>query len=151
MGADQQSIAIVPAVTFSAANAFKYLGSEILFCDIIPDTGILCLNHLEELLSTINPSEFSSLHCSGIPRRKYSATTRLKEISEKYQCVLIEDASHSFGASHWNQPLEKEQNLETVIALTQFVWVFIPLSISAAEKAGLFWLIPRIWLKKPKD
>ena len=42
MGADQQSIAIVPAVIY-LPNAFKYLGSEILFCDIIPDTGILCL------------------------------------------------------------------------------------------------------------
>mgnify|MGYP000520253903 CR=1 FL=1 len=80
MGADQQSIAIVPAVTFSAtANAFKYLGSEILFCDIIPDTGILCLNHLEELLSTINPSEFSKVFIvAGFLRRNYSATNSIK-------------------------------------------------------------------------
>ena len=102
MGADQQSIAIVPAVTFSAtANAFKYLGSEILFCDIIPDTGILCLNHLEELLSTINPSKFSKVFIVAVSfAGNIPPLTRLKEISEKYQCVLIEDASHSFGASH---------------------------------------------------
>ena len=37
LGVGEQSIGVVPAITFSAtANAFRYLGAEVRFCDVDP-------------------------------------------------------------------------------------------------------------------
>ena len=103
LGAESSSIAIVPAVTFSAtANAFKYLGSKVIFCDIDSETGILSLEHLEEILSELNhltdnqrgfitPVSFAGM---------VAPLQRCREISKKYGFHLIEDASHSFGATN---------------------------------------------------
>ena len=101
LGAGPSSIAIVPAVTFSAtANAFRYLGSRVIFCDIVPETGVLSIEHLERILS--------ELKCSDRKQRGFitpvsfagmvAPLQRCREISKKYGFHLIEDASHSFGA-----------------------------------------------------
>ena len=50
LGVDSQSVGVVPAITFSAtANAFRYLGAQVRFCDINPRTGLICLESLESI------------------------------------------------------------------------------------------------------
>ena len=54
MGATEESIGIVPAVTFSAtANAFRYLGAKVIFCDVNPTDGIIDLNSLSQILEDL--------------------------------------------------------------------------------------------------
>jgi len=48
LGVNAHSIAIVPAISFAAtANAFRYLGCKVIFCDIVAKTGLMCTRHLE--------------------------------------------------------------------------------------------------------
>ena len=40
-GINQESLGIVPAITFAAtANALRYQGAKVQFCDVDPKTGI---------------------------------------------------------------------------------------------------------------
>jgi dTDP-4-amino-4,6-dideoxygalactose transaminase len=60
IGVNEQTIGIVPAITFSAtANAFRYLGAEVQFCDVNPDNGLICLDSLEIILKEANLEEFA--------------------------------------------------------------------------------------------
>lgn len=102
LGANDSSIAIVPAITFAAtANAFRYLGCKVIFCDVTPETGLICTIHLESILSnlprlSVGQSGFIvpvSLAGSTAPLR------RCLELANQYKFNLIEDASHAFGAS----------------------------------------------------
>ena len=65
LGVNKSSIGIVPAITFAVtANAYRYLGAEVLFCDIDPKSGLICTNHLKKTLIEVrkdNPEKkFSS-------------------------------------------------------------------------------------------
>ena len=117
LGAEASSIAIVPAVTFSAtANAFKYLGSKVIFCDIDPETGLLSIEHLEEILSDLNQSKHNQkgfitpVSFAGM----VAPLQDCREISNKYGFHLIEDASHSFGAT--NEKTDRSGDCERVDA-----------------------------------
>ena len=97
MGVDNQSIGFVPAVTFSAtANAFRYLGAQVVFCDIIPETGIIDLNSLREQLMRFRSmrrgvSAITPVSLAG----KVAPLAEAKQLANSFECRLIEDASHS--------------------------------------------------------
>ena len=43
IGVDADSVGIVPAITFAAtANAFRYLGAEVRFCDVGQESSSHC-------------------------------------------------------------------------------------------------------------
>ncbi|MEK9773441.1 MAG: aminotransferase class I/II-fold pyridoxal phosphate-dependent enzyme, partial [Opitutae bacterium] len=102
IGVCPQTIGIVPAVTFSAtANAFRYLGAEVRFCDVDQQTGLLCLDSLTSLLENIKPAP---CQCPILiaPVSFAGATAPLDEldgIAAKFGFRVIEDASHSPGST----------------------------------------------------
>ena len=58
LGIDENSIGIVPAVTFSAtANALKYQGAKPIFCDVDPESGLIDLESVEGILNNLNPGQ----------------------------------------------------------------------------------------------
>lgn len=101
LGINQETIGIVPAITFAAtANAFRYLGADVRFCDVNSETGLICLESLKAVLNTI---EFKSKVTPGViaPVSFAGATAPLpdiKNLAKSYQLKVIEDASHSPGA-----------------------------------------------------
>jgi len=99
-GISPNSVGIVPAVTFSAtANAFRYLGAQVIFCDINPATGLIDPVSLEECLNSckldsravhaISPVSFAG---------KVAPLAVCRELASAHGCKVIEDASHSPGA-----------------------------------------------------
>ena len=100
LGINDQSVGFVPAVTFAAtANAFRYLGAQVVFCDIIPETGIIDLNSLREQL--IKFRSMSKGICAITPvslAGKVAPLAEAKKLANSFECRLIEDASHSAGA-----------------------------------------------------
>jgi dTDP-4-amino-4,6-dideoxygalactose transaminase len=100
MGVDNQSIGFVPAVTFSAtANAFRYQGAKVAFCDINPETGIIDLNSLEEQLVKFRAKSKSRCVISPVSfAGKVAPLLEAKKLANSYNCLLFEDASHSAGA-----------------------------------------------------
>ena len=54
IGINQKSLGIVPAITFAAtANALRYEGANVQFCDVEPETGLISIESLEECLSKV--------------------------------------------------------------------------------------------------
>ena len=101
LGVNSDSIGIVPSVTFAAtANAFRYLGAKVLFCDVNPDDGIISLSSLEEMLiharknCKFNIGVISAVSLAG----KSAPLAKINELAKKYDFLLVEDASHSPGA-----------------------------------------------------
>ena len=100
-GVNPKTIGIVPAITFSAtANAFRYLGAEVRFCDVDEKTGLICLDSLNSILQS-NEYQFDSSLGVVSPVSFAGATAPLEEIKNLTQIQglrVIEDASHSPGA-----------------------------------------------------
>ena len=100
LGINEKSIGFVPAVTFSAtANAFRYQGADVVFCDINPETGIIDLNSLESQLGKFR--NLSEGTCAITPvslAGKVAPLIEARKLADSFGCSLIEDASHSAGA-----------------------------------------------------
>ncbi len=101
IGVGPKTIGIVPAITFAAtANAFRYLGAEVRFCDVDDRTGLLCLSSLEEILRDLS---LDACDCPGVisPVSFAGATAPLADVqkcAKKYGFRVVEDASHSPGS-----------------------------------------------------
>ena len=101
IGVNEQTIGITPAVTFSAtANALRYLGAEVQFCDVNPDSGLICLDSLEVILKEANLQKGV---CPGVisPVSFAGATAPIPgvhKLASRYGFKVIEDASHSPGS-----------------------------------------------------
>ena len=101
LGVNSKTVGIVPAITFAAtANAFRYLGAKVQFCDIDPCTGLICLNALESILKNLKPN---TTGCPVVisPVSFAGAVAPLEEIQRICSGTgfrVVEDASHSPGA-----------------------------------------------------
>ncbi|MDG1138709.1 MAG: aminotransferase class I/II-fold pyridoxal phosphate-dependent enzyme [Opitutales bacterium] len=111
LGASPSSIAIVPAITFAAtANAFRYLGSDVIFCDVVPETGHICIHHLEKILSSIPKLKndqkgfIAPVSFAGA----IAPLERCNQLASRYNFQVIEDASHAVGAWTHNENGKKK-------------------------------------------
>tara|TARA_Y200000002_G_C22688347_1_gene666933 strand:- start:1766 stop:2920 length:1155 start_codon:yes stop_codon:yes gene_type:complete len=88
------------AISFVASsNCALYCGAKVDFVDIDPDTYNLCPNKLEEKLKVAKkedrlPKILVPVHLSGQP----ADLQKIKNLSNKYNFKIIEDASHAIGA-----------------------------------------------------
>ena len=83
---------IVPAMTFIAtANVVLHAGAEVVFCDVEPDTGLMDLNQVEEVLKTTpNVKAIIPVHLYGqmVDMRAF------KQLADKYGVKILEDCAH---------------------------------------------------------
>ena len=100
LGINGQSTGIVPPITFAAsANALLYLGSRVVFCDVNPETGLLCTNSLQKILNELEFDEHSSNVVVPVSFAGSLAPLReIAEISAPKGFEMLEDAAHSPGA-----------------------------------------------------
>lgn len=90
---------ITTPITFAAsANSILYSRGEVDLIDIDPETFLIDLNLLEEKLKNSKKGEYAGIipvAFSGLPVNM----EQLKNITDKYNLWVIEDASHAPGAS----------------------------------------------------
>ena len=90
---------ITTPITFVAsANGFRYLGADIVFCDIDPDTYLLDLDKLEELLKASPKGTYKAVvpvDFAGYPIDE----ERLRKLAREYGFAIVVDACHAPGAS----------------------------------------------------
>lgn len=86
---------ICPTITFAAsANCIEYCGGEVIFCDIDPNTYLIDLNHVEQLLNEHeNIKGVVSVDFAGRPVN----LEKLREIADKYKVWIIQDSCHAPG------------------------------------------------------
>jgi perosamine synthetase len=84
---------IVPAISFAASsNCVLYTGATPIFCDVEEDTLNIDCDKIEKLI-TKNTQAIIAVDMGGMLCDYH----RLRNICNKYNLILIEDAAHSFG------------------------------------------------------
>ena len=96
----------VPNSFVASANCGVYCGAKIDFVDINIKTGIIDIENLKEKLKIAHkknklPKIVIPVHFAGQP----SDQIEIWKLSKKYGFKIIEDASHSLGASYKNEPV----------------------------------------------
>lgn len=87
---------IIPALTFVAtANAVKYTGAKPIFIDSEPRTWNMNPAKIEEKISS-KTKAIIPVHLYGHP----CDMDRIKEIAEKHNLAIIEDAAEAHGAEY---------------------------------------------------
>lgn len=89
---------ITTPITFAAtANCIRYVGGEVWFADIDPETYLLDINSVENLIKSypkgffkaVIPVDFAGLSVN---------MEQFRKLADKYNLYLIEDACHAPGA-----------------------------------------------------
>ena len=90
---------ITTPITFVAsANGFRYCGAEIVFCDIHPDTYLIDLDKLEEILKASPKGTYKAVvpvDFAGYP----VDVERMRALADEYGFAIVEDACHAPGGS----------------------------------------------------
>jgi UDP-4-amino-4,6-dideoxy-N-acetyl-beta-L-altrosamine transaminase len=129
------SLAIIPDNTFIAtANAARLVGSDVLLCDVDPDTGLMTPETLSAALASTNRKVDCVLpvHIAG----QTVDITALSEVcqADRNACraKIIEDASHAVGAVN-----RDEQNVGSCAQSTMTTFSFHPVKTIAAGEGGM--------------
>ncbi len=86
----------VPALTFMAtANVVIHAGATPVFIDVDPETGLMDLNHLEDIARRGKIRAAIPVHIYG----QMVDMEALSELSERYGFHIIEDAAHSLEST----------------------------------------------------
>ena len=94
--------AIVPAITFAAtANAVRFVGAEVAFCDVDPETGLMGPKDAAAALARARgrgwrPRALFPVHLAGQP----CPLAELAELAAAHGLQVVEDACHAIGGSY---------------------------------------------------
>ncbi len=89
---------IVPTITFLAtANAARYCGANIIFCDVNPCNGLVTKKTLQDAIdrSPKKPVAFYPVDLAGQP----STNNEIKKLCQSYGMKIIQDSCHSLGTT----------------------------------------------------
>jgi len=97
LNVNQTTNVITTPITFSAsANCVKYCGGNIFFCDIDPQTFLIDIEKLEELIVSKPLGFFHGIIPVDFAGNAVNLE-QVKKIAEKYKLWIIEDACHAPG------------------------------------------------------
>lgn len=105
LGLGPSDTAVVPSVTFVAtANAARYVGAQVIFADVDPDTGLMGPDHLEAALARAGdaqPRAALPVHLNGQP----CDMAAIAAVAARHGLALVEDACHALGGRVANHPV----------------------------------------------
>ena len=92
-------VVIAPAITFLAtANCARYVGAEVVFADVDPNTGLMTPDTLTEALTRLGGRKLRAVlpvHLRG----DVAQLPELAALAGQAGAVLIEDAPHALGST----------------------------------------------------
>ena len=90
---------VVPAITFLAtANAARFVGAEVIFADVDPQTGLMEAAHLEDALEYAGDADVKAVfpvHMNG----QCADLDTLRDVAAGRGLAIVEDACHAPGAT----------------------------------------------------
>lgn len=91
-------VCIAPAVTFLAtANCARYVGAEVVFADVDPDSGLMTPDTLAQALAQVGDRRLRAVlpvHLRG----DVAELPALAQLAGEAGAVLVEDAPHALGS-----------------------------------------------------
>jgi UDP-4-amino-4,6-dideoxy-N-acetyl-beta-L-altrosamine transaminase len=92
-------VVIAPSITFLAtANCARYVGAEVVFADVDPDSGLMTPDTLAEALSRVGGRRLRAVlpvHLRG----DVVDLPKLQALAGQAGAVLVEDAPHALGTT----------------------------------------------------
>ena len=83
----------------ATSNSILYVGAKPIFNDIDPQTLNIDINKIEETIEkSENIKALFPVHFAGLP----CDMQKIRQIADKYNLAIIEDASHALGATYKN-------------------------------------------------
>lgn len=88
---------ITTPVTFAAsANCVRYAGGEVVFADIDPETWLLDINKVRELLESVPKGTYKGIIPVDFAGRAVDLES-FRNLANEHDCWIIEDACHAPG------------------------------------------------------
>ncbi|MBK6707499.1 MAG: UDP-4-amino-4,6-dideoxy-N-acetyl-beta-L-altrosamine transaminase [Sphingomonadales bacterium] len=119
----------------ASANAGRYMGADVDFVDIDPQTGSIDPVALEAKLSKARaanrkPDILIAVHFAG----HSFGFDRVAALCAEYGVALVEDAAHAFGAAYEDDPMRKVGSHPQSVATT---FSFHPLKSITTGEGGM--------------
>ena len=99
LGLGEGDVVMTSPLTFLAtANAARFTGANVAFCDIDPKTFNLDPGRLETVLKTVKGRKVMVLpvHFAGLP----CEMAAIRQIADRHGGIVLEDGCHALGASY---------------------------------------------------
>jgi UDP-4-amino-4,6-dideoxy-N-acetyl-beta-L-altrosamine transaminase len=95
LGLGPGDFVVIPAVTFLAtANAARYVGADVVFADVDPETGLMGADQLETALATANGVKaVYPVHLNG----QCADGASIARVAADHDLCIVEDACHALG------------------------------------------------------
>lgn len=101
-------VIVTPLSFVASANCILYLGGTPVFADILPDSYNIDPLEIEKKITSKTKAiivvDYAGLPCDH---------DQIEEIAQKYHLTVIEDASHSLGATYHDKKIGTLQDLTT--------------------------------------
>ncbi len=111
LGLGPKDCVVVPSITFLAtANAARYVGAEVVFADVDPDTGLLTADCLAK---ANNRAKAEGRKISAVfPVHLGGQVASIDGLAQAVtsDCAIVEDACHAIGASDAGSPVGSCRN-----------------------------------------
>lgn len=98
LGVREGDVCVVPSTTFLAtANCVRYVGAEVIFADVDPDSGLMRPQDLSRALEQAAPRQVTTVlpvHLRG----EVLDLPAIAALAEAAGAVVVEDACHALGS-----------------------------------------------------
>lgn len=105
LGVGPGDAVIVPTVTFLAtANAVRYVGADVIFADVDPQTGLMSAEHAKEALTRcgdLTPKVMMPVHLGG----HLCDLKALRAVCDSHGMYMVADSCHALGGSYDGFPV----------------------------------------------
>ena len=98
LGLGPGDVGIVPSITFVAtANALRYVGADVVFADVDPQTGLMTPDTLAEALERAGDAAKAVfvVHLNG----QSADMVGISALAKEHGLFVVEDACHAIGGS----------------------------------------------------
>ena len=101
LGLGPDDTVVVPTVTFLAtANTARYVGADVVFADVDPDTGLMGAAEFEAAIDRADSkiSAVFPVHLAG----QMADMVAIRAVADKHGIRVVEDACHALGTRRGN-------------------------------------------------
>ncbi|GET24198.1 UDP-4-amino-4,6-dideoxy-N-acetyl-beta-L-altrosamine transaminase [Prolixibacter sp. NT017] len=136
LGVQPGNKVITTPITFAAsANCVRYAGGDVVFADIEPETYLLDIKKVEELLNNAPEGTYKGIIPVDFAGRSVDLEA-FRKLADKYNCWIIEDACHAPGG-YFIDSNEKKQFCGNSQFADLAIFSFHPVKHIAAGEGGM--------------